>query len=205
MNKYPELTKISQITPNIFLSGIYPLEDNQELIKNLNIKYILSCVDRNYISEVHDRIMIQNPDITILYLPYNDDIFQNLWLSNKDSIQMVKYAKNGDDFDNLSRLLQIYKNKPLIEIGYHFIDNAVKQNNNILVHCMAGVSRSVSIILYYLMKKYHMNFDKALNVVKNKRTIAHPNNSFRLQLKKYHKKRQHFTEKDANHTINELS
>lgn len=205
MNKHPELTQISQITRNIFLSGIYPLEDNNDLIKKLNIKYILSCVDRNYISDVHDKLMIQNPELTILYLPYNDDISQNLWLSNRDSIKMVKYTKNGNDFDKLLKLLQIYKNKPLIEIGYHFIDNAVEQNNNVLVHCMAGVSRSVSLILYYLMKKYHMNFDKALSIVKHERSIAHPNNSFRLQLKKYQNKRQHFTEKDANHTISELS
>ena len=84
-----DLSKISQITSNIYLSGIFPLEENYEKIKELNIKYILCCVDRNFISQVHDRILADNPNLTILYLPYNDDLNQNLWKINR-------YQKNID-------------------------------------------------------------------------------------------------------------
>ena len=201
MSVHSDLTKISQITNNIFLSGIFPLEDNSELIKKLNIKYILSCVDRNYISEVHDKIMIDNPDLTILYIPYNDEIEQNLWRKNKNNIDIIKYAGCIDDFNKVKELIDVYDNKPMIEIGYHFINLAVNSNKNILVHCMAGISRSVSLITYYLMKKYHVNYDKAICVIRSKRAIANPNDSFKSQLKKYQKKRQNFTEIDANGII----
>jgi predicted protein tyrosine phosphatase len=202
MNTHSDLSKISQITDNVFLSGIFPLDENYELIKKLNIKYVLSCINRDYIFEVHNKIMIDNPDLTILYLPYNDDIEQNLWRKNKNHINIVKYNGSMDDYNKVTRQLNIYNNKPMIEIGYNFIDNAIAQNKNILVHCMAGISRSVSIVTYYLMKKYHVCYDQAINIIKHKRTIANPNDSFKYQLQKYQNRRDRFTEIDANSIIN---
>ncbi|AYV84948.1 MAG: tyrosine-protein phosphatase [Satyrvirus sp.] len=195
--------KISQITENIFLSGTFPLDEDQN-IKKYNIKCILSCVDPLYTTELHDRIMINNPDITILYLPYNDVIEQNLWMENKNKIKIKKYINSMDAYNELANLNRLYDNKPMIEIGYHFIDNCIKSNNNILIHCMAGVSRSISVLIYYFMKKLHIGYDDALKIIKNKRIIANPNISFELQLKGYQNKRDKFTEMDANNIINEL-
>ena len=58
-------------------------------------------------------------------------------------------------------------------------------SGNILVHCTAGVSRSVSIVIAYLMKEKNMTYDDALSFIKKKRPIANPNKSFIYQLK-YH-------------------
>lgn len=201
MNPHNDLSKITQVKDNLFLSGIFPLDDNHEIIKKLNIKYILSCVDRSYISEVHDKILTDNPNLTILYLPYNDDINQNLWKTNNNLINMIKYSGSIEDYDKLTSELKIYDGKPLIEIGYHFINNSISSGTNILVHCMAGISRSVSLVAYYLMKKYHISFNDAMTIIKNKRMIANPNNSFKIQLQKYQNKRDKFTENDANHII----
>ena len=63
MGSLVDLSKVSQITNNIFLSGIYPL-DNNDVIKKNNIKYILACVDRKNIIEIHDKLMIDNPDVS---------------------------------------------------------------------------------------------------------------------------------------------
>lgn len=201
MSAHTDLSKISKITDNIFLSGIFPLDDNHEIIRKLNIKYILSCVDRELISEVHDKIMTDNPDLAILYIPYNDDNSQNLWKKNKNHINVLKYTGSLNDHDKLKNQIGIYFNKPMIEVGYHFIDTAISTNKNILIHCMAGVSRSVSLVAYYLMKKYHIDYDKAITYIKNRRAVANPNESFKYQLKTYQKKRQYFTENDANHII----
>ncbi len=64
---YP-IINISKINDNIYLSGIYPLMDFSENIKKHKIKYILSCVKRDGISIIHDSIIMNHPDITILYL-----------------------------------------------------------------------------------------------------------------------------------------
>lgn len=197
MSDRSDLSKISKITDNIYLSGIYPLDENYDLIKKLNIKYIVSCVDRNYISEIHEKIMIDNPDITIIYLPYNDEICQNLWKKNENQINIVKYSSTINDHAQLKHQLEMYKNKPMIEIAYHFINNSQNSKKNVLVHCMAGISRSVSMVAYYLMKKYHIEYENALKIIKSKRKIANPNYSFKQQLEKYQEKRENFNENDA--------
>lgn len=55
----------------------------------------------------------------------------------------------------------------------------------VLVHCAAGVSRSGSIIIAYLMKKYKLSFDQALELAKSKSPRIHPNDSFVSQLKSW--------------------
>lgn len=197
VSAHPDLSKISKISNNIFLSGIFPMEENHELIKDFNIKYILSCVDRSSVSEVHDKLLINNPNLVILYLPYNDDIYQNLWKENKNNVDMATYIESMSDYDKLRKQLALYNNKPMIEVGYHFINEAISTNNNILIHCMAGISRSVSLVTYFIMKKYCVPFDNAINFIKKKREIASPNHSFKSQLRQYQIDRDKFSERGA--------
>jgi protein-tyrosine phosphatase len=62
-------------------------------------------------------------------------------------------------------------------------NNFIKNSNIVLVHCNAGVSRSPSIVIAYLIKEKKMNFDDAFNLVKNKRKIINPNETFIKELK----------------------
>ena len=64
----------------------------------------------------------------------------------------------------------------------NFIDEAKRQGGGVLVHCFVGKSRSVTIILAYLIKKRGMSFSQALDHVKSKRPQASPNAGFILQL-----------------------
>jgi len=47
------------------------------------------------------------------------------------------------------------------------------------VHCAAGVSRSASIVIAYLMKINHWTFENAYSFVKSKRKIIDPNFGFK--------------------------
>lgn len=180
------LSTISKISNNIYLSGVNPLADTS-IIKNLGIKYILCCVPEQNVKLIHNMILMSTPDIIILYLPYNDILEEHLWKRNdtQSNISISKYIQKMSDNDNIQNLLQKYDNKFMIEIGYNFIDMAVKSNSKILVHCMAGISRSVSMIVYYLMKKYNYTYDQSIQIVKSARPIANPNDSFKSQLKNY--------------------
>ena len=201
MKQNSDILKISEITKNIYLSGVFSLDNDPSLIRKNNIKYILSCVNKQYVSDIHNKIMAQNPNVMILYLPYDDDIEQNLWAPNKDMIEIVAYTNTNNNYDRISSMMNLYKNKPLIEIGYHFMNIVISNNEKVLVHCMAGVSRSVSLVIYYLMKKHRMTFNQSFSYVKNIRSIANPNDSFKAQLLGYESKRYLFTEKEANKRI----
>src|ERR1700733_6446960 len=181
-----DFSKITQLSNNLFLSGAYPLEK----VNDYNIKYILCCVKHEYVADVYNKIFSMYPYLVVIFLPYEDDVNQNLWMIN-----------NNNDYNKIISLLQLYNKKPMIEIGYHFIDLAIKNNHHILVHCMAGISRSVSVITYYIMKKYNVDYNCAANFIKSKRFIANPNDSFKKQLQFYDKQRDNFGKNIANEII----
>jgi len=63
-----------------------------------------------------------------------------------------------------------------------YIENA---EGKILVHCAAGISRSGSIIVAYLMKKNNTGFDTALSMARNKSSRIRPNPNFERQLRDF--------------------
>lgn len=66
-----------------------------------------------------------------------------------------------------------------------FIDYHIKQNIKVLVHCQAGVSRSATICIAYLMKYYDLPFSVAFLALKGARPIINPNIGFLKQLIKF--------------------
>ena len=48
------------------------------------------------------------------------------------------------------------------------------------MHCLAGVSRSVSLVIAYLIKHRNMNYDDAYFMIKSRRKIVTINNNFRF-------------------------
>lgn len=59
-----------------------------------------------------------------------------------------------------------------------FIHNAIMANQRVLVHCAAGISRSVTAVIGYLMMKWELPLKNALKICKYLRPIAWPNAGF---------------------------
>ncbi|KAK3440884.1 hypothetical protein EUGRSUZ_B01141 [Eucalyptus grandis] len=64
---------------------------------------------------------------------------------------------------------------------------AKRLGGGVLVHCFIGKSRSVTIVVAYLMKKHGMSLSQALEHVKSQRPQASPNSGFISQLEDYEK------------------
>ena len=69
-----------------------------------------------------------------------------------------------------------------------YINEAKEKNGRVLIHCYKGVSRSVSILISYLIYLNKWTYDEAFDFVQSKRSIANPNIGFYLQLKLFHKR-----------------
>ncbi|KAJ8396917.1 hypothetical protein AAFF_G00012400 [Aldrovandia affinis] len=63
-----------------------------------------------------------------------------------------------------------------------FIDSAKERGGRVLVHCQAGISRSATICLAYLIHSRRVRLDEAFDFVKQRRRVISPNLAFMGQL-----------------------
>ncbi|KAK9812886.1 hypothetical protein WJX72_005260 [[Myrmecia] bisecta] len=64
-----------------------------------------------------------------------------------------------------------------------FISEGLAGGGRVLVHCVAGVSRSATIVTAYLMQTEHLTSDQAISALQAKHPIACPNDGFLEQLR----------------------
>jgi len=71
----------------------------------------------------------------------------------------------------------------------NFLNEAMNENtqNRVLIHCMAGISRSATITIAYLMKYHKLPFVEAIERVRQRRWWIHPNRGFRKHLYNFSK------------------
>jgi hypothetical protein len=63
------------------------------------------------------------------------------------------------------------------------IDDWLREGKTVLVHCTAGVSRSVTATVWYLMRYRGLGWDEAYAMIRDRRSIAFPNPRFELALR----------------------
>lgn len=66
---------------------------------------------------------------------------------------------------------------------FSFIEKGMAKGGNVLVHCHAGISRSTTIVVGFIMYKRGTSLVETFDYVKSKRPIIFPNYGFILQLK----------------------
>ncbi|CAD8209249.1 unnamed protein product [Paramecium pentaurelia] len=99
--------------------------------------------------------------------PYQTTEFKSLLININDSVDQEIKSK--------------------FEMANDFIHSAIQKNQNVLIHCFAGKSRSASFVIAYLIKYQQMTPLQALKLLQSKRRIAQPNMGFMKQLDAYHK------------------
>lgn len=65
---------------------------------------------------------------------------------------------------------------------FKFINDGQKNGENVLIHCHLGISRSSSVVIAFMMKKYSHSRDMSLQSVRLKRVCSQPNTGFNQQL-----------------------
>ncbi|GAM22524.1 hypothetical protein SAMD00019534_056990, partial [Acytostelium subglobosum LB1] len=74
--------------------------------------------------------------------------------------------------------------KKYFEQTFEFIEEG-RRDGAVLVHCFAGMSRSASICIAYLMKKLKIDYSDAHGLMVDARPIVYPNPGFVRQLKEF--------------------
>uniref|UniRef100_A0A8R1HYB3 Protein-serine/threonine phosphatase n=1 Tax=Caenorhabditis japonica TaxID=281687 RepID=A0A8R1HYB3_CAEJA len=71
-----------------------------------------------------------------------------------------------------------------LEEAIRLIHESRLHGNGVLVHCFLGVSRSATLVAFYLISIYGMTWKDAVDFVRQRRVSANPNFGFLHQLKK---------------------
>lgn len=191
LNKY-QVTKFMQLKPN--KNGLQLFADKYPfmMIKGSGYKEIDESVPDYPHEIIKNKLYLGN------YIQSDDKkIISNLQITHivnvtrqthKNKLEDIEYYQMAID-DMLSENL-LENNLLLNTIKY--IDNILFKENEddnnktkIMVHCHQGVSRSSSVVIGFLMYKYHVTFEKGLEMVESKRPRIYPNDSFRKQLSQF--------------------
>lgn len=140
----------------------------------------------------------------------NEIIHNKLWVGDsRSSVDALTLKKNNISAvitvrSQLSNHIDYYKDhgidvlhlslgdNPDTNIGqffpgvFHFIEKYNKKGKAVLIHCWAGISRSTTLIISYVMRKGKMNVKDAIKYVRDKRPCTEPNKGFLKQLNVYH-------------------
>ncbi|VDK32737.1 unnamed protein product [Taenia asiatica] len=91
----------------------------------------------------------------------------------------VEYLRVPVDDNNTADLMPYFK--PAIE----FIDEAVRTGGRVLVHCKAGVSRSPSLVIAYLVAHSSLTVMEAFTLVNHLRSAVGPSLHFLGQVEQF--------------------
>lgn len=153
----------------------------------------------NDINEIVPHVFISN-----WYTSNNPEIIKKYKIKGVITVETRPKPKEIIDYYKNNNINFMYIYLPDFEkadiskffnISYNFMSNLTNRHENVLVHCYAGISRSSTIVLNYMIRKFFENninmkkenIDNILNYVlylaKSKRRIINPNEGFINQLK----------------------
>lgn len=141
-----------------------------------------------YFEEDLPSSIIDNLYLGDVYMAKNIKLLQKLEIS---AIINATEAKENNTFpDSFTYLHVPLQDKDTQDISQYmiqcidFIDSFLNVKKKVYVHCLAGVSRSVTIVAYYLMYKKKWSLKQTLEHLSTKRSCILPNQGFFEQLLK---------------------
>ena len=151
--------KMQEIMPRLWLGSQEALHD-QDLLEKHDITHIVSVMP-TFIDETGVRVTRMSPEL----YQYTDGVVSRLIIPAEDisSQNLLQYFQRSTEF----------------------ILAALCNGGNVLVHCLAGASRSPSIVAAFLMEVYRLSPSQAISKIRASRPFVRPIISFVDQLEVY--------------------
>jgi len=175
-------------TPNFAFDIIIPprqiyLQDSINQVTNFTANKIYTHPNGGslWLGNYDDSIYAQNYNIQYIINLAKECNTPDLFKQDKKTYKHYYLEDNSNEKDNMDILLQQI---------IHEINEIISQNNNVLVHCRLGYSRSATVVIAYIMNYVtHHDYDTAFTLVKEKRNKICPNIGFCFSLRELENKK----------------
>ena len=181
-NKLCEKCKKGTIPLNFQKSNMKICRNCYEIEKEENYKSMLDFLkDRNVLDDISEII----PNKLYLGNYYSASLKDSLKKRGITHILMIGYFLSEiypKDFTYINAELEDDEREDIFAHFYNCISN-IEKANVVYVHCQAGMSRSATIVISYVMYHFKYKYKQAYEYVLERREIISPNEGFVMQLK----------------------
>ncbi|XP_013794577.1 uncharacterized protein LOC106478568 [Limulus polyphemus] len=191
------MTKLAQVfrSVNLVRGGFLEF---QAAYPNLCEDKTWKCTPLTSLSQPCLSVTHQGPTkiLPFMYLGSQSDAFNKEMLKNHNITYELNVSANcpKPDFIQDTHFMRIsvndnYSEKllPFFPKAFQFLDKVREGSGCVLVHCLAGISRSPTIAIAYVMHYLRLSSDEAYRYVKSKRVTISPNFNFLGQLLEFEK------------------
>ncbi|CAG9327291.1 unnamed protein product [Blepharisma stoltei] len=135
--------------------------DPDEIIPNLYLGSIEAACDSRLLQSLGINIIIQVLEDPRECRVFDQFQYYQIRIGDWPTANITKYLPNA----------------------IRFIHRNLNEGKKIFVHCVAGVSRSATIVIAYMMALRKWEYEEAIKYVRSKRSRVAPNNGFEMQLR----------------------
>jgi protein-tyrosine phosphatase len=143
----------------------------EKAVMDHSLMHMQLIVPHLYLGDAHNagriKELIYFKIDTVINVSTTPNYFESIEV--KYSFKYIKYP--WSDIESFNILDELDKIISLIHV-------LIIEGKNVFVHCGAGVSRSVSVVIAYLIKYNNMKYDQAFNLIKSIRWFIKPNSGF---------------------------
>lgn len=181
------------ILPNLYLGSLDATIESE--LKERGITHVVSVISSTYfvspegVRYAHFRPHLQRN--SALKLPFLNISSSNSFFAFISSVTSysASYLVNSDEqVDKMRIEVDDSPDQDLLthfDETHKFISEAIANDGVVLVHCAAGVSRSASVVIAYIMKEMKLKYGPSKELVQRSRPVVEPNLGFEKQLMFY--------------------
>ena len=128
------------------------------------------------ISTTKSNDILEERNIKVVISALSEEEYEDNMIAEQNfpDIEWYKIVIDDDQNEDISKYFYTV---------HTIISNALSNKKNVIVHCAAGMSRSPTLVIAYLMIENKWRLEEAYNYIKAKRPHISPNIGFIKQLK----------------------
>ncbi len=149
--------------------------------KTIQLKTIMDVQNNNYAVEIIPGLFLGSMWATLPAELNHRRITCVLNVASKECdanrgqhrLNQWKIIDLDDNVHHVERLIN-----EVLPFAFEFLNECERSNERVLVHCVAGNSRSAAVVIAWLMKSKSMSYNSALALVQSRRSTVRPNSGF---------------------------